>query len=108
MQNVKTARLRLDGYTRLCLTLITILLTVLILGLWAEKKPFPREACGADQTQQPFLNSASQRDQMIKGQEDILHKLDELIRLLQSGQVKVQVEAPKEGEGGGKNVQPAK
>lgn len=92
------ARVRVDGYTRVCLTAIAVLLTVLVLGLWAERSPGTGEVRAAKQ----FLDSSAQRNAVLKAQETTNSKLGELISLLKSGQVKVQIAkdgaAPAEGE----------
>ncbi|MDY6913938.1 MAG: hypothetical protein SVT52_05730 [Planctomycetota bacterium] len=81
-------RLQLDGYTRVCLTAIAVLLTILVAGLWAEKNPMASEAGAADKI---WLNSASQRKAFIDVQTTTNTKLDELMKLLKSGQVKVEI-----------------
>ncbi len=80
-------RVRVDGYTRLCLTAIAILLTVIVIGLWAEGVRSADQIHAAE----PFLNSSSQRKDMIKAQEQTNAKLDQIIKLLQDGRVKVQI-----------------
>ena len=86
-------QLRVDWYTQVCLTVIAALLTVLIIGLWADGVNPAREARGAG----GIPDSGLQRKQMIKALEDGTAKLDRLIGLFESGKAKVQVM-----EGGGK------
>lgn len=83
--------LRVDGYTRLCLTAIAVLLTVLVVGLWAELPGWvgPADAQGPDG--KPFINTGAQRKDILAAQEKTNAKIDELIKLLKSGQAKVQV-----------------
>ena len=88
----KTTHLRVDGYTRFCLTAIAVLLTVLIIGLWAEVIHPPGGAYAAE----PFgVDAGAQRNAMIKAMGQTNTKLDELIGLLKTGRAKVQlVQAP--------------
>ncbi|MGB2823078.1 MAG: hypothetical protein WBF17_18990 [Phycisphaerae bacterium] len=79
--------LRVDAYTRVCLTIIAALLTVLIIGLWAEGVHPAREAMGVN----GIPDSGLQRNQMIKALEASTAKLDKLITLFESGSAKVQV-----------------
>ena len=85
-----------DGYTRLCLTVIAVLLTVLIIGLWgagpikpshglaAPPRPAERDATGIG-------NPAEQRMAMVRAIGQTNDKLDEIIRLLKDGKIKVVV-----------------
>ena len=104
-------RLRVDGYTRGCLTAITVLLAILVMGLWAEKAPVSGRVGAAEKV---WLNSAAQRKDLVDAQKKTNTKLDELIRLLRSGEVKVQVTHQNlkdllTGQGGGNvPVQPKK
>ncbi len=77
---------RVDGYTRVCLTAIVVLLTALVIGLWAEI-PAAIDARAAE----PFLNSSAQREETIKAVEATNERLDKIITLLKSGEVKVQM-----------------
>jgi len=86
----KPGKVRLDGYTRGCLTVIAVLLTVLILGLWSDMS-FSRSARAAEDG---FGDSSAIRKDMLKAQEQTNVKLDDLMKLLKSGEVKVQVSAP--------------
>lgn len=77
---------RVDSYTRVCLTAITVLLTALVIGLWAEM-PAPAGAGAAE----PFLNTGAQRGEMKKAIEATNDKLEKIITLLKSGEIKVQM-----------------
>ncbi len=83
-------RIKVDGYTRFCLTVIAVLLTVLIVGLWADAVPSVGDAQGA----KSFGDSGGQREEMTRLQKNTTEKLNELISLLKSGEVKVQVVRP--------------
>ena len=105
---------KVDAYTRTCLSIIAVLLTVLILGLWADAWPdrsagaaYPVVAKKAD----VFKGSVAGRDDLVKVSQGISSKLDQMMNLLRSGQVKVQVQdglspAGKRKAVGGKNVAP--
>ena len=95
-------QIRVDWYTRFCLTAITVLLTVLIVALWAERMPGARDAHAAREAF--VLDSSGQRATMIKELKKGNAKLEELVSLLRSGQVKVQVAAADGGKAGGGNV----
>ena len=82
---------RIDNYTRVCLTFIAVLLTVLIAGLWAQV-PLAGDARAAE----PFIDASAQRFAAVKAQEQTNQKLDELIALLRSGDVRVQTVEPKD------------
>lgn len=82
--------LRLDAYSRACLTAVAVLLTLLVIGLWADAVPGPAPAVAAE----PFLNTAKQRDQFVEQQKQMNAKLAELVSLLRSGRAKVQIAHP--------------
>lgn len=84
---------RVDWYTRLCLSSITVLLTVLVMVLWVEAVPNLPSARAAE----PFLDSAAVRREQLDAQKVTNVKLDDLIELLKSGQVKVQMAEPASG-----------
>jgi len=92
----------LDGHSRFCLTAICVLLTVLILGLWAEGPVGPSEGAAAPPARpaggqfEGIGNPSSQRMAMVRGIQETNRKLDEILTLLKSGKVKV---ALAEGEG---------
>ncbi len=92
---------RIDGYTRFCLSAIVVLLAILIVGLWAEGpiSPIP-DAAGANVSKTPsgiLPNAGAQRMDMIKAIGVTNDKLDKIISLLKSGNIRVSlVEAGKE------------
>lgn len=104
----RKVQVRVDTYTRVCLTVIAVLLTVLIAGLWAEGVPTGQEAsarpAAGGEAKKPYWDSAGQRDALIKEMQKVSGKLDELKAVLKSGEVKVTVV----GGIGGKNEGPAK
>lgn len=106
MQRTKrNVRIVVDGYTRVCLTAIAVLLTVAILGLWSDGMHFAATArANGDENKMPFGDAPGDRKAMIDAQEKIVAKLDELIKVLKSGDVKVQTmsadDAPKSTGGG--------
>lgn len=100
---------RVDGYTRVCLTVIAVLLTVLIVGLWAEGVPASRHAsaapaptaAGATPAPMGIPDAGGQRDKLVKEMERVTAKLDHLVSLFETGKAKVQVSA--EGKEAGKD-----
>ncbi len=91
----KNIQIKVDWYTRVCLTVIAVLLTVLIVGLWSDQ-PMAPTARAADQ---PFGDASADRQAIAKGMEQVNAKVDELIGVLKSGDVKVQVTEPAKGGG---------
>lgn len=96
-ENPERVHVRVNPYTRVCLTVIAVLLTVLIVGMWAEAVPVTREAAATG-----IPDSGRQRDKMIKELEKQTAKLDRLVRLFESGSAKVQVKDA-DGKQAGKN-----
>ena len=98
---------RVDAYTRACLTVIAVLLTVLIVGLWAEGVPAARHAsaapapAGAQPAPMGIPDAGGQRDKLVKEMERATAKLDRLVSLFETGKAKVQVSA--EGKEAGKD-----
>jgi len=90
----KTLRVKVDNLTRVCLACCTALLAVLIVGIWIER-PVTQANAG-----DLFLNTAEQRDEIIAAQDRTTAKLDELMELLRSGDVKVQVDQTDEEDSG--------
>ena len=91
----RKVEIRVDGYTRCCLGVIAVLLTVLIAALWAQPITPSIESKA---TAAPLMNggvgipdSGKQREEMIKELQSTNAKLDKLIRLLETGKAKVQV-----------------
>jgi hypothetical protein len=99
--NPKNERIevKVDGYTRVCLTATAVLLTVLIVGLWATRLDISADAHAA----QPFGDSGEQRQEFIALQRETNSKLGELVSLLRSGEAKVQL-VDKAKADGGKNA----
>ena len=97
-----TLPVRMDDYTRLCLTAITVLLTVLIIALWADHTPSPQPASAANGGLFKDTSPQSQLVGLRKAQEKTSAKVDELTRLFRSGKAKVRiVESGKaKGKGG--------
>lgn len=79
---------RVDWYTRVCLTAIAVLLTVVIAGLWADGVQLAPTARADDKI---MFDSAGDRKAMIAEQQSTNAKLDEVIKVLRSGEGKVQV-----------------
>jgi len=94
--------IRVDNYTRVCLTVIAGLLTVLIIGLWADISPRARQAEAAEQ----FLNTAAQRRDIVAAVEKTNAKMDQLLGLFRSGQAKVTIAQQKSSKttGAAENV----
>ena len=89
-------KVHVDNYTRVCLTLIAVLLTVLVLALWVQGVPSVPSAQAAEQ---PFGDSAATRQAMVDEQKETNRKLGDIIDLLKGGQIKVQVvESDKAGD----------
>jgi len=97
----QTLRVRVDWYTRTCLTAIAVLLTVLVIGLWADHAPRGPEA----QAAKPFVESGTQVQivQLVRAQDRTTAKISELIALLRSGQVKVDLVGGEGRSSGGKS-----
>ncbi len=105
MNNEKqTLPVRMDGYTRFCLTVIAVLLTVMIIGLWADKVHLAETANA--KAKGSFVESSTKAHmiRLVKAQDKTTAKMDELIRLLKSGQVKVTVTEAAPAPKGIKNV----
>lgn len=77
-----------DSHTRLCLCAITALLAVLVLAVWVQA-PSSSTAYAAEQPQ--GFDAAAQRKAIVEAQQETNRKLGELIDLLRSGQMKVQL-----------------
>ena len=105
----KDVRLRVDGYTRVCLTVLAVLLTLLVIGLWADM-PVGHDSARAAGSK-AFVDAIAQRKMILEAQKTTNTKLEELIRLFRDGRAKVQLaEAPAKGAGSRKigNVVPQK
>ncbi len=94
-------QISIDGYTRFCLTAIMVLLTVLVIGLWADLPFTPAaqaEKGSTRDSREKFRDSRSARKQMLgeqidamKYQKDAAKRLNELVELFESGNAKVQL-----------------
>ena len=112
MSDTKDTTLRVDGYTRVCLTAITMLLGMLVIGLWADFSPFNSRAQASEksaaearakkagfrdhQAAKAVLTegrwgTSSSPNKLAAEQQRTNDKLDELIRLFRSGKARVQV-----------------
>jgi hypothetical protein len=104
----RKVEVRVDAYTRVCLTAIAVLLAVTVLGLWSQCAPGPIPAqagvTGTDGFGDTNARIAAQLDEARKTNA----KLDEIAKLLSSGQVKVQVMKDKDDKSGGANAQQPK
>ena len=83
-----------DAYTRLCLTAIAVLLTLLVVGLLAtEAVPSVDRSVGAERRVQPertiLPNAGAQRDAILKAIQATNQKLDQIAQLLEGGKVRV-------------------
>jgi len=96
---------RVDNSTRFCLTAIVVLLSILIVGLWADmgegysqaqaKQPRYKDAKAEEAVLQGRWGTSSASGKLAATQEQTNKKLDELIALFRTGQAKVQtVEGP--------------
>ncbi len=93
-------RVHVDGYTRLCLTMIAMLMTLIVIGLWSDTMPTPEQARAQGIRGKTFIDSSAQRVAAIKEQKITNEKLTELIGLLRSGAVKVQIVEDKNAKKG--------
>ena len=85
--NGRRITVRVDWYTRVCLTVIAVLLSVVIAGLWADGVQLAPTARAGD----VMFDSTADRKAMIDQQQQTNAKLDELIKVLRSGEGKFQV-----------------
>ncbi|MHC4717351.1 MAG: hypothetical protein ACYS5V_10295, partial [Planctomycetota bacterium] len=89
-----------------CLTAIAALLTVLVIGLWAEApvRPGVSQAAPAADATSGLGNAVAQRQAMIRATSETNRKLDKIIDLLQSGRVKVVLEGSEVKHGSAKTA----
>lgn len=115
MRNEQGTIVRVDWYTRTCLTAITVLLTLLVVGLWADMSGPTTRARAAEfkneKAKAAFYGgrwgTASASGKLAAVQGDTNKKMDELIRLFRRGDAKVRVVSLPEqstGAGGTRNV----
>ena len=83
-------KVTVDGYTRILLSVITVLLTVLAVGMWCETPSMvpPAQAQG-------IPDSGRQLDEISQKLDSIDKSIAGLQKLMVSGAVKVQVVEPK-------------
>jgi hypothetical protein len=81
----------IDRYTKMMLTVIAVMLTLVAMGLWIEKSPSVVTEAYAG-----IPDSGQQLDELITSVNNIQGSLDSMAALLVSGKVKVKVVAPKE------------
>lgn len=97
----------IDGYTRFCLSAIVVLLTVLIVGLWANgpasdvsDASAAAKAPKSSSSTLNLLDARAQRVGTLKAAQKTNKQLDQIIALLKSGEIRVSVaEAGKKKEG---------
>lgn len=82
---------RADGYNRFCLTAIVLLLGAAVAALWSDRPAVLPEARAAEVLPDP----GAQRREQTAVLREISTKLDKLLALLSSGNLKVQVAEPK-------------
>ncbi len=99
----------IDGYTRFCLSAIVVLLTVLIIGLWANgpasdvsDASAAAKAPKSSSSTLNLLDARAQRVGTLKAAQKTNKQLDKIIALLKSGEIRVSIadegkkkEAPK-------------
>ncbi len=98
---------RVDNYTRFCLSAIVVLLSVLIIGLWADmgegysrahaKQPRYKDSASRDAVLQGRWGTSSAPGKMAATQKETNVKLDVLIGLFKTGKAKVQTVKPSLG-----------
>ena len=113
MRDKRQANVRTDLYTRTCLTAITVLLTLLVVGLFSDTiDPVGRAEAGPTKytpTGQKAISggrwgTSSAAEKTAAQQTQTNAKLDQLISLLKTGNAKVRI-VGSEGVGqGGVNV----
>ena len=81
----------IDRYTKMVLTVIAVMLTLVAIGMWHEQTPSVVTPVYAG-----IPDSGQQLQQLITSVEKIQGSMDEVVALLISGKVKVQVVEPKE------------
>lgn len=102
---------QVDAYTRVCLTVIAVLLTVVIIGLWADGVPQADRAVAGkviEEERRP-PGPGTQRAAIVAAQKQTTAKLAEVIAVLKSGDVRVRVtEMPTHPAGGTNAAGPKK
>ena len=97
----------IDGYTRFCLSAIVVLLTILIVGLWAngpasdvsDASAAAKESKSGRSTLN-LIDARAQRVGTLKAAQKTNKQLDKIIALLKSGEIRVSIAGEgKEKEG---------
>lgn len=112
MENETQNSMQLDSYTRFCLGAITVLLTVLVIGLWMERiGPTDQARAGTfkdEKSRKAFeegrWGTSSASGKVAAEQERTNTKLDEMIRVLKSGEVQVQIVGGTAADQGGSSA----
>jgi len=99
MQDKDYTPVQVDWYTRLCLTAIAGLLTLLIVGLWADNLSLTGQAAAKDAKYRDSKaksalyegrwGTSSAPGKLAAVQQDTNKKLDELVSLFRTGKAKV-------------------
>ena len=118
MNDNTNTTVRVDGYTRFCLTAITVLLTLVVIGLWADHDAFTSQARAEkykdDAAKRAFSEgrwgTSSAANKLAAAQESTNKRLDELIALFRDGEAKVRIVEGSKGSksSGGSNVRKKK
>jgi len=90
MKPLRQTQVRVDALTRFCLAAITVLLVVLVLGLWAEVPRAARPAAGAE-APRTFGDAGGQREAQTAELRKIREGLDELTALFRKGEAQVRL-----------------
>ena len=98
----KKIEVRVDAYTRVCLTAIAVLLAVVVVGLWSQAAPGPAPASAGEKAPDGTFGDLGARvAAQLEAANKTNAKLDEIVRTLTSGQVKVQIVKDKDDKGAG-------
>jgi hypothetical protein len=97
-KTAEVATVHVDGYTRFCLSAIVVLLTVLIVGLWANG-PVSDVSDASAAVKSPksgsstlnLLDARAQRVGTLKAAQKTNRQLDKIITLLKSGDIRVSI-----------------
>ncbi len=111
MNDITKTTVRVDTYTRICLTAITVLLTLLVIGLWSDMGSLSESAHAASKSNRQaqkagFRDAEARRAILTEGrwgtssspnkfaaeQERTNTRLDELISLFRDGKARVRIE----------------
>ena len=112
MKDQQSTTVQVDRYTRFCLTAITVLLTLTVIGLWADpviRTPRAEAGVYSDDNARTAVNegrwgTSSAPNKIAANQRETNVKLDELIAMFASGNAKLQVVEKAKGGGGNKRV----